>query len=137
MVANYKATSLSAGLLIRDLLLADEAVAALTSKVFPVISEEGATLPYICYRRNSMEQTAAKNVAGADMVTLDVICYTSDYASGVRIAEAVRGALDGVQARYTDEEGADMTARSIKLVDSEEGWEDDAYMQVLTFSLKI
>lgn len=136
MAAEYRTTSLSAGLIIRDLLVQDEKVGSLTNKIFPVVSEEGATLPYICYRRSALEQTAAKNVSGADTVTVDVICYSADYAYGVRMAEAVREALDGVQAHY-EEDGASLTARSIKLVDSEEGWEDDAYMQALTFAMKI
>lgn len=137
MAAEHKLTSLSVGLIIHDLLAEDEAVQELTRKVFPVVSEEGATLPYICYRRGSFEDVSVKNLAGADTVHVEVMCYSADYAGGVRMAEAVRGALDGVQATYQSEDGDKLIARSIKLVDSEEGWQDDAYVQALTFSMKV
>ena len=43
-----------------------------------------------------------------------------------------RGALDGVQGE-TD----GLVMRSCHLVDSEEGWQDDAYVQQLVFNVKI
>lgn len=137
MDAKYRTTSLSAGLIIFEALQEDEKVKALTTKIFPVVSEEGATLPYICYRRGGLDDVATKSVSGADTVQVDVMCYSADYAGGVRIAEAVREALDGTQIHYTNEDGADLIARSVRLVDSEEGWQDDAYVQALTFSMKI
>lgn len=129
-------TSLSAGLLIYDVLSKDTGVKAVSNKVFPVVSEDGATLPYICYRRGGSDSLAVKNLAGADTITVEVLCYSSDYAGGVRMAEAVRAALDGAQATYSSTEGS-LVARSIRLIDSEEGFQDDAYVQALTFSMKI
>ena len=116
-------TSLSAGEIIRGILISDAEVAARTNKVFPVV-EDSAELPYIVYRRTQLEQDPVKGRRGADTVGIEVLCYTAHYT--------VRGALDGVQGE-TD----GLVMRSCYLADSEEGWQDDAYVQQLVFNVKI
>ncbi|MCI1778786.1 MAG: DUF3168 domain-containing protein [Bacteroidales bacterium] len=125
-------TSLSAGEIIRDLLANDPEVAARTKKVFPVVIDK-AELPYILYRRTQLDPAVVKKGSSADTVGIEVICYTAGYTEGVELAEAVRGALDGVQA--TTDDG--LVMRSCYLADSEEAWQDDAYLQQLVFNVKI
>lgn len=137
MAVQSNMTSLSAGLLIYDLLSTDEGVMAIATKVFPVISEAGAKLPYICYRRGSNDDRAVKTLSGADTATIEVLCYSADYAESVQMAEAVRKAADGVQYRYDAPGGESLVARSIQMTDAEEGWQDDAYIQSLIFTVKI
>ncbi len=123
-----KETSLSAGAIIRDILLNDEAVKGITDKVFPIVIDE-AKLPYILYRRSALRHDPTKaGYPGADTVELEVVCYTARYAESVELAEAVRNALDYAR---TDK------MRSCILSGSEEGFEDDAFAQRLVFSIKI
>lgn len=123
-----KETSLSAGAIIRDILLNDETVKNITDKVFPIVIDE-AKLPYILYRRSALRHDPTKaGYPGADTVELEVVCYTARYAESVELAEAVRNALDYAR---TDK------MRSCILSGSEEGFEDDAFAQRLVFSVKI
>lgn len=125
-------SSLSAGAVIRGLLLSDEEVKKRTNKVFPIVIDK-ATLPYILYRRASLQHNPTKaGMPGADTVTMEVVCYTASYADGVELAEAVRTALD-----YKRGEHDGVTMRSCVLTDSEEGYEDDAFLQQLVFQVKI
>ena len=124
-------SSLSAGEIIRAVLTQDEAVSALTTKVFPVVADE-ARLPYIVYRRSNLEQTALKSTHNADTVGIEVLCFTEQYTQGVELAEAVRAALDGTQAVLDG-----LVMRSCYLTDSEEAWQDDAFVQQLVFTIKI
>lgn len=125
-------TSLSAGAIIRDMLLNDSEVKKRVKKVFPIVAEK-AVLPYVLYRRAGFEQRPTKSGAGgAAGVRMEVICYTADYASGVELAEAVRGALD---CKSGERDG--LVMRSCVLTDSEEAFEDDAYIQNLIFTLKL
>lgn len=124
-------SSLSAGEIIRAVLVEDPEVAARTTKVYPVVADE-AKLPYIVYRRTQLEQDATKGCRGADTVGIEVICYTEQYTPGVELAEAVRDALDGKQAEVDG-----LVMRSCYLSDSEEGWQDDAYVQQLVFTVKM
>lgn len=123
-------TSLSAGIIIYDMLTSNAEVMARANKVYPVVVDN-AQLPYIAYNRSKMEVAPAKGV-GADTVQIDVRCYTAQYAEGVELAEAVRAALDFKQG---EKDG--LTMRSCTLADSSEGWEDDAYVQELNFSVKL
>ena len=123
-------TSLSAGAVIRAVLLEDAEVAARTNKVFPVATD-CAELPYILYRRTSLSPNPQKSgQPGADEIQIEVICFTERYGEGVELAEAVRAALDQITAEHDG-------LRSCYLLDSEEAYQDDAFVQQLVFSVKI
>lgn len=125
-------TSLSAGAVIREILLADADVRRRTNKIFPVVISK-AELPYILYRRAALQHNPTKaRQPGADTVTMEVFCYTASYADGVELAEAVRKALD-----YAQGEKDGLIMRSCTLVDSEEDFTDDAFVQCLSFNVKI
>jgi len=126
-------TSLSAGEIIRAILIEDSEVSARVKKIFPVV-EDSAELPYIVYRRTQLEQTPTKaGVRGAaDTVGIEILCYTEHYTEGVELAEAVRNALDNKQGEING-----LVMRSCYLTDSEEAWQDDAYIQQLVFNVKI
>ena len=129
-VSNNK-SSLSAGEIIRGILAADPAVTTRVNKIYPVIVDK-AELPYITYRRASLQQDPVKSTRGADTVGIEVICYTARYTEGVELAEAVRDALDGATGTSDG-----LLMRSCFLSDSEEAWQDDAYLQQLIFTVKI
>lgn len=123
---------LSAGELIRQTLTINADVSAITNKVFPVVTDK-ATLPYVLYRRVSMEQQPNKGGwSYADVAQIEVICFAATYSGSVQLAEAVRGALDGAQIS-----GDGLVLRSCYLSDSEEAWQDDAFVQAMTYTIKI
>ena len=125
-------TSLSAGEVIRAALLDDKDVMARVNKIFPVVADS-AELPYISYRRAGFEQNPQKAGApGADSIQLEVLCFTARYTEGVELAEAVRAALD-----HTTITQGDLRLRSCTLTDSEEAYQDDAFVQQLVFTVNI
>lgn len=125
-------TSLGAGAIIREMLLNDADVKQRTNKIFPVVISK-AELPYILYRRAALQHNPTKaGLPGADTVTMEVFCYTASYADGVELAEAVRKALD-----YAQGEKDGLIMRSCTLVDSEEDFTDDAFVQCLSFNVNI
>ena len=129
-MAASKMTSLSVGKIIRKVLTEDATVSALVTKVFPVATDT-ARLPYVSYRRVSLDPTNVKGGANPDTTAVEVLCFTEKYESGVELAEAVRDALEGKQVQI---EG--LTMRSCFLSDSEEAYQDDAYVQQLAFTIK-
>ncbi len=126
-------TSLSVGSLIREVLTEDEDVAAITDRVFPVVTDN-AELPYVFYRVNSFEHDATKDRQGADIVGVEVVCCAESYAECVNLAEAVRGALD-YQAYETDD--GSLRLRSCNLSGYDQTWEDDAHVGTLNFTLRV
>lgn len=128
---NTTKTSLSAGEIIRALLLMDEGVTAITSRVFPLISDK-ALLPYICYRRTQMEPTPVKGRPHKDKILMELECCASSYVTSVQLAEAVRGCLDGTEATH-----GDLVMNSCILADASEDYEDEAFIQTLIFEVRI
>ena len=124
-------TSLSAGLIINDILTADAGVAAITQKIIPVITDE-ARLPYVIYRRSGLEQQPTKGMRPNDTADVEIICCAESYKASIELAEAVRAALDCKQA-----ESNGMVMRSCIMTDASEGYQDDAYVQNLLFTIKI
>lgn len=125
-------TSLSAGIIIRDILTKDTTVTELATKVFPVVTDTALT-PYVAYRRSRLEHNPTKaGQPGADTVQVDVNCYAATYEESVDLAEAVRAALD-----YAKGAKDGLAMRSCTLADAEETYEDDAFVQRLTFRVQI
>jgi hypothetical protein len=124
-------TSLSAGIIIRDILTRDADVNRIATKVFPVVTEK-ATLPYVAYRRARLDHKPVKGSQGSDTAIIEINCYGKTYEQSITLAEAVRAALDNVKG-----EKSGLTMRSCYLSDGEEFYEDDAYVQGLTFSVQI
>lgn len=124
-------TSLSAGEILRSVLLLSEDLAELTKKIYPVATAT-ADLPYITYRRTGMESQAVKGKPYNDTVAVEVCCYAATYGHSVELAERVRAALDGVSAQSDT-----LRMRSCALIDSEEDWEADAYVQRLVFEMRM
>ena len=125
-------TSLSAGIIIRDILSRDADVNQIATKVFPVVTDK-ALLPYVAYRRARLDHKPVKTgMPGADTAIIEINCYGKTYEESITLAEAVRAALDNVQA-----EKSGLKMRSCYLSDGEEFYEDDAYVQGLTFSVQI
>lgn len=139
MAASHNITSLSVGLLIQDLLSSDETVSGMVTRIFPVIAEINAKLPYVCFGRTGTDRELVKGPgSGADMVTVECRCYAATYAQSIELAEAVRACLDHVQATYqSPDANGTLVARSIDLIGSEEAWEDDAFGQSLVFNVRI
>ena len=127
-------SSLSAGAIVRAILLDIPLVRERGVKVFPVFQpSEKAILPYIDYRRASLVPNPVKDtVRTPDTIELVLNCYTAGYAEGIELAEAVRATLDN---RRGTADG--LTMRSCYLSDSTEDYQADAYIQELTFTIKI
>ena len=124
--------------MVYQLLSQDTAVAAKATKIYPVVAEADAKLPYICYRRANFDRQVAKGPGqGADAVAVELLCYGKSYAESIELAEAVRDCLDHKQATYTDPQNRTLRARSIDLEGSEEGWADDAFAQSLVFTVRV
>lgn len=124
-------TSLSSGAILREMLLGNAAIRGKVTAIFPLYKDD-AKLPYIAYRRSSSAHQPTKCAGVADAVHFEIYCFTSDYASGLDLAESVRAALDGVTGRNDT-----FYVRSCRLVNSSEDWLDDAYIQKLEFEIRV
>lgn len=125
-------TSISTGIIIGKLLAEDPEVAAIVTKVFPVMAAEKAILPYCVFRAVDFDQTLQKKRPGADSVIIEVACCATSYAQSVALAEAVRATLDFATASIDG-----LAMRSCTMTGREEMMADDAWIQNLVFDVRV
>lgn len=90
------------------------------------------SLPYIVYRRVAAKSNPVKGQGSADKATVEVTIWAETVMESVDLAEKVLDALDG-----KDYYAGEPACRRCLLVDSDEGWEADAYCQRLVFEMAI
>ena len=122
---------LSYSKIIYSLLAEDEAITAITTNMFPVVTES-AELPCVAYALTSLDHDSIKGGSGPIKGNLSVNCYTSQYTQGAELAEAVCAALDNVQAS-----SGGLVMRGCRLVNASETWENDAFVRTLDFEIRI
>lgn len=98
------------------------------NKMFPLIANETTTFPFIVYRKSSMSFEYCKDGSVGDYLQVDVIVAAKKYENSIEIAELIR---EAVNKKKVD------NIYSIRLNSVVEDYVDDAYIQQLTFDVKI
>lgn len=104
------------------------------SGVFAVMPPEGTRLPYVTYRRKSIDFTPARGVVDLATVNYDIDVFSADYNQAARIADDIMtavGAIDGVEF----DDGVYLARGCVS--DSSEGWAGDSYYQIVSAALRI
>lgn len=99
--------------------------------IYPAISvpeRDNNMLGYITYQRLGVSSINTKDGTNQDRVTFQINVVFSHYTNGVIAAQEVRAAIE---KNKIDTEA--MTLYYIKLIDAEESFDYDSYIQSLTF----
>lgn len=87
--------SLEIGKLIYSLLSADSRLSTLLgNKIFPLIVENNTTYPFIVYKRSDVKANYTKDYYLNDDVSIDIVCVSDNYLSGLEIAVIIREILE-------------------------------------------
>ena len=120
MAVQYNLTSLSAGLLVNDILSNDEGVSAVSNDVFPVVSEPDAVLPYICYIYPDEAGLGADNINYKPItsVQVELYSYLKDPASEAKIEAALtnNSIYYTKDSTYLDDQQAWMTVYTFEVI---------------------
>lgn len=136
MEEDVKRTSLSAGLAVFALLKGE--LGNRVTKIYPVVSDENAEMPFVVYRRTGIRSENVKGSTAFDSSTIEVSVFTKEYGEGVELMERIRAALEHTTIRCTKErDGFDMMVGCTRMIDCEESWDADCYRQDLTIECKI
>lgn len=124
--------SLEIGKVIYAVLSTDSRLTTLVgNKIFPlIVDNDTTTYPFIVYRRNNITANYTKDFHLSDEVLIDINCVSQSYEEGLKIAGIVRDILE--DKRFTDK-----GIQSIILESADEDWINDAYIQTLSFTIKI
>ena len=125
-------TSISAGLLIYQLLSGHPGVASMATRIFPVaITADEAALPFIVFRAVSQDPTETKPQKGFDTCQIAVDCVAGEYEAAVELAELARAAIEDATC---ESEGLSL---GLSTLSDREEFYDEAFVERLIFTITV
>jgi len=122
-------TGISTNKHIYDLLKGNQDLVKLVGKnIFPLVAEESVTFPFIIFSKTSIEVIYNKCGITGDNIIFSIAIAAKNYIDTVNIAEIVRRILE----LHTDSFFSRVTLKEVT-----EEFNEDAYIQTLTFEAKI
>lgn len=126
---------LNIGKVIKYLIENDEdAMGALgANSVWPLVANEATAYPFVGYARKSVQLAGSKDGPQYSSIAyVDVAVLSDNYQAGLSIASLVRKALEDKCGSICGFE-----VEEIRLEDAIEGFEDDVFIQQLTYKIEI
>lgn len=102
------------------------------NKIFPLISELNTTFPFIVYKRGAIETQYTKDLKCSEQVFVDFVVASDKYSESIEVAQLLRDCLEGTRGKYSD-----VTIKSARLDSSDEEFNEDTYLQYLTFKFNL
>ena len=103
------------------------------NRIYAVVAEQGTNYPFIVYYRSTVQSNNfTKDGFNEDSVEFSVIAVSDKYNTSVDIANQIRKVLE---KRRLD--CSDMIISNVRLVDIDESWSDNAYIQTLNFTCTV
>ena len=100
-------------------------------RVYPVVADQGTKFPFIIYKRSSGYTQSAKDGIYSVTANVDILVASSDYDSGIDLAEKVKNRLEATRGIH-----ADFDIWGIRMINCNESNIDNAYIQELTFAVE-
>ena len=126
--------SILIGKVIYSKLISNQLIADIVNdRVFPVIAEQTTTFPFIIYYRVSISNNLYnKDGSVEDTVVFSITVVSTNYNESAELANEIRKIFDKKQItndimRITDS----------RLIEIDESYEDNSYIQKLTFSCTV
>lgn len=104
-----------------------------SGRVYPLIAEQSSSFPFIIYWRNSIQSSNyTKDGFNEDFVEFTVVAVSENYTQSLLIANRLRKILE--VRKIT---GEDIVITDIKMVDIDESWSENSYVQTLNFTCTV
>lgn len=125
--------ALEIGALIKRLLADMSINDRLKGRIYPVVAEQKTPFPFVTYKRGGVVLESDKDVSYRyGMISVDIIIVGSSYSQSLDIASAI---VDEMPDYPMNLDGFDIS--DIKLANAVEDFQDEAYIQALTFNIVI
>ena len=106
------------------------------TRCYPIIAENSTSLPFLVYQRDTLNRTSlTKDGYGEDEVQVSVKVIATGYKDALDIAQQVRTKL--TLNNYNHTYNNVVMKVSSKLLSAYESFEDNCYIQTLTFDMSV
>lgn len=99
--------------------------------VYPLVADEGTTFPFMIYRRSSGYSISTKDGIWSSVANIDVMIAAQSYEESIELADKVLLQLESTRGNVG---GFDIW--SIRMVDSNETYIENSFIQELKFSVE-
>lgn len=107
-------------------------------RIFPIIADKGVEGNFAVYRRTALNESDTKDLYNYEEVAyMDIIVVSSTYDCSVELAQAIKIRLEAVCGNFETAKEEAIIIGSIEMTNASEDWQNDAYIQRLTFKINI
>lgn len=100
---------------------------------YPIIAEKGANYPFCVYKRTALSGNTSKDgYTFEEAISIEIIVCATTYSESIRLAHEIKTQLEQQRGKF---EGINITG--ITLINANEDWSSDAYIQRLYFTIDI
>lgn len=102
-------------------------------EIYPVIADHEAKYPFATYRRTGLTTYTTKNISNySEHVLLDISIASQNYDESIELADKVKTALEHLKGIKDG-----IYVEGIDTIDANENWQNDAFIQTITFRIKV
>ena len=101
--------------------------------VYPLVVDKNVKFPFVVYRRTGMQAANSKDrFCYSETATVEVIVASDNYNESIDVASIVLYRLEHTRGEFND-----IIISEIELLDADEDFIEDTYIQKLTFKIEI
>lgn len=101
--------------------------------VYPLVADEGTSYPFIIYRRANLTPSSTKDRYNyKELASIQIIVASNEYQNSIDVAELVRDKMEHTRGIYNE-----LNIGDIILMNADENYIEDAFVQTLTFNIEI
>lgn len=101
--------------------------------VYPLIADHGASFPFAIYKRTALQCENTKDIRNIyETATVDIKIASKTYDESLQLAQSVKIRLEHLRGDVNN-----ICFDKIIMTNAYEDWIDDAYVQTLTFQIRI
>ena len=101
--------------------------------VYPLVVDKSVKFPFVVYRRTGMQAANTKDrYSYSETATVEIIVASNDYEESIDVASKVLHRLEHTRGKFNNIE-----IYETELIDTDEDYIEDTYIQKLTFKIEI
>lgn len=101
--------------------------------LFPVIADHGTKYPFAVFRRTGLTTYTTKNISNyTEHVLMLISIASTNYDESIELADKVKTALEHLKGVVDG-----IYVEGIDTIDANEDWQNDAFIQNLTFRIRV
>lgn len=127
--------TLNIGSFIYDTIKADKQLTdtlRISTKVFPIVAEDGTDYPFVTYRRTGLVSNNCKDGYYEDIVRVEIKAICATYIQSVQVINRIRELFECQHIEYEN-----MTIEDTSIENASENYEYNAFTQTINLVFKI